>query len=47
MTGKPVDKQRKLLQKRAEIARLVENVKKARQRIAGAKAELSEMRKQK
>lgn len=43
----PVDKARKVLQKRAEIARLVESVKKARQRIAGGKAELAELRKQK
>lgn len=43
----PVDRARKILQKRAEVARLVEGVKKARQRIAGAKAELGELRKQK
>jgi hypothetical protein len=43
----PVDRAKKILQKRAEVARLQESVAKARQRIAGAKAELSAMRKQK
>jgi len=46
-TRAPVDRAKKILQKRAEVARLQENVAKARQRIAGAKAELSAMRKQK
>jgi hypothetical protein len=43
----PVDRAKKILQKRAEVARLQESVAKARQRIAGVKAELGIMRKQK
>jgi hypothetical protein len=42
-----LDKNRRVLLKRAEIGKLQENVKRARQRIAGAKAELAELRKQK
>lgn len=42
-----LEKNRRVLLKRAEIGKLQENVKRARQRIAGAKAELAELRKQK
>lgn len=43
----PLEKNRRVLLKRAEIGKLQETIKRAKQRIAGAKAELAELRKQK
>lgn len=43
----PVDKARKVLGKRAQIALFQDNIKKTRVKLASAKAELTEIRKQK
>jgi hypothetical protein len=47
MALKSVDKARKVLTKRAQVAGLQESIKKTRQKLAAAKAELVEIRRQK
>lgn len=45
--SRTVDKARKVLGKRAQIAQFQDSIKRTRVKLASAKAELSELRKQK